>query len=69
MFVVQDLNVSEAAPDVGRVCSVAGCDPDSLLNQVGLVLGRAAATEAVPQPESCACLFVVLAAACCVVAV
>lgn len=34
MFVVRDLNVSEAAPDVGRVCSVAGCDPDSLLNQV-----------------------------------
>lgn len=35
MFVVRDLNVSEVAPDVGRVCSVAGCDPDSLLNQVG----------------------------------
>lgn len=34
MFVVQGLNVSEGAPDVGRVCSVAGCDPDSLLNQV-----------------------------------
>ncbi|PRW56197.1 Niemann-Pick C1 [Chlorella sorokiniana] len=34
MFVVQDLNVSEAAPDVSRVCSVAGCDPDSLLNQI-----------------------------------
>ncbi|EFN58463.1 hypothetical protein CHLNCDRAFT_6284, partial [Chlorella variabilis] len=33
MFVVQGLNVSEGAPDVGRVCSVAGCDPDSLLNQ------------------------------------
>ena len=34
MFVVEGLNVSEQAPDVDRVCSVAGCDPDSLLNQV-----------------------------------
>ena len=34
MFVVQGLNVSEASPDVGSVCSVAGCDADSLLNQV-----------------------------------
>jgi hypothetical protein len=36
MFVVQDLNVSAAAPDVAAVCSVAGCDADSLLNQVWL---------------------------------
>lgn len=34
MLVVQRLNVSEAAPDVDAVCSVAGCDQDSLLNQV-----------------------------------
>ncbi len=31
MFVVRDLNVSS---DAGAVCSVAGCDSDSLLNQV-----------------------------------
>ncbi|KAL4425013.1 hypothetical protein ABPG77_002898 [Micractinium sp. CCAP 211/92] len=34
MFVVEGLNVSEASRDVNRTCSVAGCDPDSLLNQV-----------------------------------
>ncbi|KAI3436838.1 hypothetical protein D9Q98_006248 [Chlorella vulgaris] len=34
MFVVGGLNVSAASPHVSRVCSVAGCDPDSLLNQV-----------------------------------
>lgn len=33
MFVVEVLNVSEASPDVNRTCSVAGCDPGSLLNQ------------------------------------
>lgn len=33
MFVVEGLNVSEASGDVNRTCSVAGCDPDSLLNQ------------------------------------
>ena len=30
MFVVEGLNVSAASPDVSRVCSIAGCDPDSL---------------------------------------
>ena len=34
MIVVRDLNVSAAAPDVKRVCSVAGCERDSLLNRV-----------------------------------
>ncbi|KAL4457923.1 hypothetical protein ABPG75_012788 [Micractinium tetrahymenae] len=34
MFVVEGLNVSEASPDVNRTCSVAGCDPGSLLNQI-----------------------------------
>eukprot|EP00887_Chlorella_sp_A99_P002624 scaffold6.g2624.t1 len=34
MLVVRNLNVSEAAPDVNRTCSVSGCDPDSLLNRV-----------------------------------
>ena len=33
-LVVRDLNLSAAAPDVGRVCSVAGCDDGSLVNQV-----------------------------------
>lgn len=37
MFVVNDLNVSEAAPDVNHICSVAGCDQDSLLNQARVV--------------------------------
>ena len=40
MFVVQGLNVSEASPDVGSVCSVAGCDADSLLNQASRLLLR-----------------------------
>ena len=31
---VQDLNMSRHAPDVNRVCSIAGCDDTSLLNQV-----------------------------------
>ena len=33
-LVVRDLNLSTAAPDVDRVCSVAGCDDGSLVNQV-----------------------------------
>lgn len=33
-FVVRNLNVSEGAPDVGRICSVAGCDPGSLVSRV-----------------------------------
>ncbi len=33
-LVVKDLNLSTAAPDVDRVCSVAGCDDGSLVNQV-----------------------------------
>lgn len=31
---VQGLNMSRHAPDVNRVCSIAGCDDTSLLNQV-----------------------------------
>jgi hypothetical protein len=38
MFVVQGLNLSRAVPDVARVCSVAGCDRDSLLNRVSGML-------------------------------
>jgi len=37
MFVVERLNISEASPDVNLTCSVAGCDADSLLNQVCVV--------------------------------
>ena len=33
-LVVKDLNLSTASPDVDRVCSVAGCDDGSLVNQV-----------------------------------
>jgi Niemann-Pick C1 protein len=33
-FVVQGLNMSRHAPDVNRVCSIAGCDDTSLLNQI-----------------------------------
>lgn len=36
MLVVRDMNLSAQAPDVNRVCAVAGCDRDSLMNQVGL---------------------------------
>lgn len=32
-LVVEALNVSRAAPDVNRTCSVAGCDDRSLMNQ------------------------------------
>lgn len=35
LLVVEGLNVSEASHGVSAVCSVAGCDKDSLLNQVG----------------------------------
>ena len=34
MLVVRNLNISNAAPDVDRVCSIAGCNDTSLLNQV-----------------------------------
>ena len=34
IFVLQKMNVSESALDVPRVCSVAGCQDDSLLNRV-----------------------------------
>ena len=34
LLVVNNLNVSREAPDINRVCSVSGCDPNSLLNQV-----------------------------------
>ncbi len=33
-LVVGELNLSAAAPDVDRVCSVAHCNDDSLVNQV-----------------------------------
>ena len=34
MFVVEDLNMSRQAPDVDALCSVAGCQDQSFLNQV-----------------------------------
>lgn len=39
-FVVKDLNLADDSPDVGRVCSVAGCDDDSLVNRVSFPVGR-----------------------------
>ena len=32
-FVVRGMNMSRHAPDTNRVCSISGCDDDSLLNQ------------------------------------
>ena len=32
-LVVEGLNLSRAAPDINNVCSVSGCDDNSLVNQ------------------------------------
>ena len=34
LVMVNNLNISRDAPDINRVCSVSGCDTNSLLNQV-----------------------------------
>ena len=34
LLVVRDLNLSAAAPDVARVCAIAGCERDSLVARV-----------------------------------
>lgn len=33
LFVLKDLNMSRSSPNVDAVCSISGCDDDSLLNQ------------------------------------
>lgn len=35
-LVVSGVNMSSAAPDVNKLCSVAGCRPDSLMVRVSL---------------------------------
>lgn len=34
MLVVRDLNLNDGSASINKVCSVSGCDPDSLLNKV-----------------------------------
>ena len=34
MFVIESLNMSRQAPGVNNLCSVAGCNDSSFLNQV-----------------------------------
>lgn len=34
MLVVRDLNLNDSSASINKVCSVSGCDPDSLLNKV-----------------------------------
>lgn len=39
-IVVEGLNVSTASPHINAVCGVAGCNPNSLANQVWGMKGR-----------------------------
>lgn len=51
MFVVEAMNVSSISPDISAVCGSAGCQDDSLLNQIARA-ARVPATSYLASPAA-----------------
>ena len=51
-LVVRNLNLSDAAPDLRRVCGISGCDPHSLVNRLAAAAAAPAETSIAAPPAS-----------------